>query len=869
MKLLERDAILGDLHGLLQQARAGHGSLVLLGGEAGVGKTTLLRRFLAEIRADAVCLIGHCDVLTTPRPLGPLFDVAAADAGLDRLLRDDAPRDLLFRTTLARLASGTRPTVLAVEDAHWADEATLDLIRYLGRRVDASHGLVVVTYRDDEIGRDHPLRRLLGDLATTAAVHRLEVRPLTAAGIAALAAGSGLDATELYARTRGNPFYATEVLAAIGEIPATVRDAVLARIARLPAGARSMLEAAAVLDSPVAHTLFEAMAAPAPDDLEAALAIGILRVEDDGHAYLFRHELAREAVLSAIPPLRRRILHARALRLLERAPVELRDPTRLAEHAEAAGNEGAVLAYAPEAARRAARLGAHREAVEQYERALRFAATLPAPDRALLLEALARECYVTAQIDRAVAAQRAALDLWRELEEPVGEGRNRCFAASLLWAQARVADADREAEAAVALMESIDAPGELALAYGTLAGLRGTTRADGEAIRLGERAIAQAERCGARDTMFDSLMTVGEVRMVQGETAAGQALIERAIGMSVDAGYDALTARGHLCLGNGFAESADFPRAIRHFEEGVRFSADRDIRLAMNHATVLLAQCHLRVGSWDTAGQLARSVLDSTAVAPGTRLPALVTMGLLLTRRGEAGAWALLDEALTLAAASESVRLIAAARAARAEARFLAGDAEGARDEATAGGEIAESWSRDWQAGELAYWRWKTGAATGAPAGIRAPFVQHIAGDWEAAAAAWDALECPYEAARARCEGMAEPVLLSALAAFERLDARPMAAMVRRRLRRLGVRGVPRGPRQSTRGNPAGLTRRQVDILRLLMAGKSNQEIATRLFLSPRTVENHVAAILAKLGAATRGEAAEVARQAGINPQAE
>src|SRR5688572_10589865 len=235
--LLEREGTLDELARLLAAAAGGRGSLLLLGGEAGVGKSVLVRRF-AELAAErARVLVGACDPLSTPRPLGPVADVADGLGGrVGRLLRG-GERSELFRALLDELA-GPAATLLVVEDAHWADEATLDLLRFLGRRVGATAALVVVTYRDDEVGRDHPLRVALGDLATAPAIRRLAVAPLSVAAVARLAAGSGLNPAELHRQSGGNPFFVTEVLAAGGGIPATVRDAVLARAARLSGDAR-------------------------------------------------------------------------------------------------------------------------------------------------------------------------------------------------------------------------------------------------------------------------------------------------------------------------------------------------------------------------------------------------------------------------------------------------------------------------------------------------------------------------------------------------------------------------------------------------------------------------------------------------------
>lgn len=199
MDLLERDDVLVELRRLLHEARETRGCLLLIGGEAGVGKTALAPCFAEEARTAASVMLGQCDALSTPRALGPLFDVATADPALRRLLSDSAPRDLLFRAVLARFRSGGPSVMLVIEDAHWADEATLDLLRYLGRRIEDTRSLLIVTYRDDEVGLHHPLRQVLGDFATTRAVHRLTIPPLTRDGVDVLAAGSGIDAAALHA----------------------------------------------------------------------------------------------------------------------------------------------------------------------------------------------------------------------------------------------------------------------------------------------------------------------------------------------------------------------------------------------------------------------------------------------------------------------------------------------------------------------------------------------------------------------------------------------------------------------------------------------------------------------------------------------
>jgi DNA-binding CsgD family transcriptional regulator len=866
VNLLERETIFAELHRLLRHASEGQGSLVLLAGEAGAGKTAVLRRFVAENRAGARVLVGHCDALSTPRVLGPLFDIARQDAALRRFQEDTSPRDLVFRGVLDRLAAGRRVTLLAIEDAHWADEATLDLLRYLGRRIEPTRGLVIVTYRDDEVGSRHPLRHVLGDLATSAAIHRLEVRPLSIEGVATLAAGSGIDADELHARTGGNPFFVTEVLAANGGIPSNVRDAVLARVARLGRPAWDVLEAAAVIGAAIDPALLQSIAQPTAENLEACVECGVLGY--CGQRLVFRHELVREAILAATSPTRRAALHARVLPILEASPADSRDLALLAHHAEEAGDRAAVLRHAPEAARRAAHLRAHREAADHYAQALRFAGSLPSEERARLLEARAYECYLIDQIDLAVAAREEALAIWFALGNRLKVGENRCHLAVLHWVAARTDDANREAVAAVSALATL-APGrELAMAYATLGRLQGPTVGTAEGIAWGERAIALAERLHDVETLIDALIDVGALRLAAGDDR-GHQLIERGRTLALEAGLDERVARAYHYLGFGYGERYRFRDAAPFFMAGIAFCADRDLDHSRQYMTAWLAYCRYFLGEWPEAFELANTVLQAPEISSMARFAALCVAGMIRARRGDPEAGPLLDEALAQATTSNSFYQICGIRAARAEAAWLRGDRAGAAGEARAAYDIAVTHGQDWYAGELAYWRHRAGDILEPSSPIAGPFALQIAEEWQAAAAAWDELGCPYEAARARMEGNDESALRAALNVFEALGAQPAAAHTRRRLRKLGVRGIPRGPQSATRANPAGLTSREIDVLALLAIGCGNQEIAERLFLSPRTVQSHVAAIFAKLGTGSRTQAVAAAFDLGIAVQSE
>jgi predicted ATPase len=225
--LLERDQHLEALREAAAELPQGHGRLVLVGAEAGGGKTALVQALVANLPRNVRVLQGACDALFAPRPLGPFADVAGTCGGeLQRLVESGARPHEVIGELLDELRG--KPTVLLLEDLHWADESTLDLLRLLGRRVEGLEALVIATYRDDELGAAHPFRIVLGDLESTADVLRLHLPPLSPRAVHELAAPHDVDAEDLYAKTGGNPFFVTEALAGGGEaIPATIRDAVL------------------------------------------------------------------------------------------------------------------------------------------------------------------------------------------------------------------------------------------------------------------------------------------------------------------------------------------------------------------------------------------------------------------------------------------------------------------------------------------------------------------------------------------------------------------------------------------------------------------------------------------------------------------
>jgi DNA-binding CsgD family transcriptional regulator/tetratricopeptide (TPR) repeat protein len=857
--LLERSAQGQALDESFARVKAGEGRLVLVSGEAGIGKSVLVRRFCDAHATQARVLWGGCDALQTPRPLGPLVDMAGSAQGplLASVRASEKPYSVFVALTEELRA---QLTIAVIEDVHWADEATLDILRLLARRAESLRTLVVVTYRDDELEAMHPLRLAVGELGGAAGVVRLRLPPLSRDAVEELARPHGVDGEELYVKTAGNPFFVAEVLAGSDTaIPPTVRDAVLARVSRLGDPARGVLEAVAIVTPDVDTWLLGKVVPEDMEYLDACLAAGILRGE--GRVVSFRHELARLAVEQSIGPRRRELLHGRVLEALRNPPHGTPDAALLAHHAEAAGDAVAVLEFATVAGERAASLGAHREAAAQYARALRYAGGLGSAELAGLLQRSAHECYLTDQTDDAVAALQRALACYRELGDRYSEGAALCSLAGILWCPGRTAESAEAAEEAIATLEGLARGRGLALAYLTLAELLDWE--DGRrAVAWAMRAVELGEQLGETEVVLRSRAVI-EIVGYRGRVSGSAVRLEQLLESAERAGLEASAARIRMNLAVLAINQYSYADVDRHIEAGLAYCGERDIEIYGRYLHSCRARVALDRGRWDEAMEAASFALHDPGPSVVPRIWSLVVLALARLRQGDPTFEEPLDRAAILAERQgQSVALVPVA-VARAEAAWLEGRHDDVLEATGAALERAVA-QRAWrQIGELSRWRWRVGVRDH-PAGAGGPDVATLAGDWQEAARHWCAYGCPYEAALALCDADDDDALKHAHAELQRLGARPAAAIVMQRLRDRGVRSLPRGPNTAARQNPAGLTARELEVLALVAEGLRNAQIAERLVVSPRTVDHQVSAVLRKLGAQTRGEAAAIAMREGI-----
>jgi DNA-binding CsgD family transcriptional regulator/tetratricopeptide (TPR) repeat protein len=861
LDLLERGPVLLELSRFLAEADKGHGRLVFVGGEAGIGKSWLVRRFAELIRERTSLLIGSCDPLSTPRPLGPLLDIA------DRLGPDEIDlslsKDRIFRDVLASFPSNAT-TVIAFEDVHWADEATLDLLRFLARRIDDRRVLLVATFRDDEVGDLHPLRQVLGDLATAQSVRRIALHPLSIVSVQTMAAGSGVDVNELYRQTGGNPFFVSEVLAAPHElIPPTVRDAVIARVARLSAPARSVLETTSVIGLRSEPWLLTAIMGRDVPAISECLESGILLADDEDGTYTFRHELARMAVLDTVLPHRRIELNRVILDTLRNRPDSQLEAARLAHHADEAGDAEAVLRFAPEAARRASQLSAHRDAIAQYERMLPYIDRLPADERAEILEGYARECVATDRYDEAIELSRKVLKHWQETGDRFKEADMLGFLCGCFVSNGRPFDAQPLCTRAIELLEQFPPGAELAEAYVRQARIHIVLRQADDAMHWSQKALDLADEIGNIRSRVLALHRLGSAMLLKDDPRA-ESVLRNALFLALHSQLPVEASGVYVGLASGWMERFDLDHAEPYVLDSIKFADEHQLSGFLTPTLGWYSLLLMYRGRWPEAEAPAQSVLHREHVSIIGRILALTALGRLYVRTGDPQAGRMLDDALALAEPTRVVMYLSPVHAARAEAAWLAGDVDQMRKEARDGVDLAVSKRHPWFAGELLSWLALAGESVDVPEWIATPYAMQIAGDWKGAAAQWRKRGCLYEAAEALARSDDEAAQREGLAELERLGAEPAAKRARRHLRELGVKGIPRGPHESTKSNAAGLTRREIEIAKLISDGLRNNEIADRLFLSPKTVDHHVSAVLSKLGVSSRAQVRREAEHRGL-----
>jgi DNA-binding CsgD family transcriptional regulator len=859
--LLEREGPRSRLEVALAAARNGRGQIISIEGEAGIGKTSLALRFTDAHRRDTRVYIGGCEHLATPEPLGPVRDIANNSEG--RFSLSSTSSLATFEALLRLLSSGRAPALLLIEDIHWADDATLDLLRYLGRRIRAAPVLIVVTFRNDESASQSRLAALWGDMPRDCR-ERILLEPLSTDAISTLAGRNARTPQEILALTGGNPFHVTELLATAGSaVPNSVREATLLRSSCLSALARRTLDCASIFPRQIDQEMLRLLAGDQEcAGVEECIRAGMLTSAGKGLA--FRHELARRTIHEAIAPLRRRELHAAALDLLKK-----RDGIRAAElvhHAqEAAAGEDLVL-YSRRAADEADALGAHRESVQHLARAIEHGHWFSDSERADLLERQAETGDECGAFEASMATVARAIEARQRAGDVVGLGNALRISARLHWHVGNPQKAEQLAQEALDVMREHRDTWQYAMALSAQSQLDMLADRNDLAIPRALEAMARAEALERWDIYLHALTNATTARC-SSNVEAGVPLMVAAIAEARQRGAPDLLPRMYANLAYMMTGDRRYDGLAKYMDEGIAVAAARDNAPLEGYIRGTRAIALLDLGRIPEAVSEAEFVLGGPYPRGTPRFNAIVALARARVRTGvsEQG---LLDELRAMPTSQRDIMRRAPLAVVDAEALWLELPRPGALERLRAAFETASrAQGQRWALADTALWLKILGQPVEVPEEVMKSFRPghraHIAGRWREAAEAWADMGCVYEQAIALSMGD-EAAQRQALALFDQLGATPAASLLRRQMRARGSRSIPRGPISQTRANPIGLTRRQVQVLSLLGQGLSNALIAERLYISRKTTQHHVSAIIAHLGASSRHEAAVAARRRGL-----
>jgi DNA-binding CsgD family transcriptional regulator len=848
--ILEREAELAKLSGLVEESASSGGRVILVRGEAGIGKSTLINWFLTEPANRAHVLMGTCDDLITPQPLGPIWDIARTDPSLLQPLSDGDRRGVM-ESLLDLLSRPLQPTVVVLEDTQWADEATLDVIKFLGRRIAQVNGLLILTYRDAEVDAEHPLRQVIGDLPAQNIV-RMPLSRLSVGAVTSMIESEPFDIEAVLALTNGNPLFVTEVLATgTNAVPLSVRDAVLARVSKVSPAAQRVLELVSVVPGKVEASIVEEIVQPTEEQLAESVRQGLLRVDDT--VLSFPHDLQRRAVEGSLTPSARRSLNQQILDAL----TDSAEPARLVHHATEANDVDAIIRFAPRAARAAMAIESTTEAVAHFRAVAPYVDRLEPEEQAAILVDWAQE---EAQLDdpESVGLFDRAIDLCRAAADTHNLARTLTAASVVNRTYGRQANALAYSTEAVELLEPYGPSLDLVRSLSNRAFLEFVyTDKDEAVIPLLNRAISVAESVGDEESIGDALNVKAHLTFSRGDVA-GMDLMKDSLRRAERAGDHWREVRAIHNIAGMYGDVRDVARAVDFAQRARDEAAKYEIRPVELESQAMYSEFLLWKGDWDRAEDAAAEAMGSN---PAVEALAVRVLGTIQARRGRNEARSAIDQMWSLVGSGWSGADPAAA--AFAEYLWLS---DGRDPEVLQ--RLKEILAQGiaigmpWPSGAFAFWMWKLGLLDAAPEGTADSYGWIISGEYEKSAAFWHEKEIPYEEGLALMHGD-EAERIEAIRIFDDLGAVATANKVRQALLDQGVR-VPRGRSQATRDHAAGLTARQAEVLDLLALDLSNAEIADELFVSHRTVENHVSAVLMKLDAATREAAVKAARDLGI-----
>ena len=863
MELIERAGPLSLLRSKFEDVSAEEGHCIIVNGEAGIGKTSLVRAFCQGIKEKATIYLGTCDALFTPRPLAPIYDIIwQLLPSFSQLSPHIEDRVNLFTQFFHSLGSQDGTTILVFEDIHWADEATLDFIKFLARRITRIHCLFILTYRDDEVHALHPLRNLLGQLPSHSFT-RLQPAPLSKDAVSKLASEKGYNGEDVYSISAGNPFYVNEILASYSPgIPENIKDSILSVYHRLDDKTRRLWEILSVQPTGFEVDYLEKIEPQYDTSLAPCLEAKILLLRN-GRLF-FKHELYRRTIETALSPFLRIALHKTVLQRFRDNFERNGEIYRIIHHAKNANEHGLVVHFAPLAARQAASLGAHLEASRLYFSAIEY---FQGDDKDMLAgfyESYAYECYLTNRVGEAIVYQTRASNIWKDKENLERSGHTLWFLSRLWWFDGNRRQSEACAQQAIDLLADRPSSTAKAMAFSNMSQLKMLSDKAVECIFWGNKAIDLAKELDDRETLCHALNNVGTVQMrIPSNKQKGIDLLQQSLGIALANGYQEHAARAYTNLGSDAVRIKDYPFAAKIIEEGLRYCEERELGSWQTYMLSWKAKLLLDTGKWEEAAGIAADLIGKSDHASIVKVGALVVAGTIKMRKGEPDALPTLLKARTKAFESMELQRILPALAALLEYEWVTGEDHVERTALEYAIGLIGQPGRLRESSEFEFWLFKVRKQVlpmhETEKGYRANNPKMAL----EAAAGWQRLGCPYEQALLLFEGDADSKK-EAISIVHRLGAQAIYEKMKDEMRGSGITGIPRGLRKTTQSNPAQLSDRELGVLRLLKEGLQNKEIGSRLFISAKTVDHHISSILFKLDVNSRARAVQEATRLRI-----
>lgn len=859
MELVERDYFLSLMRKTFDATFDGEGHCLLVSGEAGIGKTSLVRVFCRKIENKCKAYKGSCDALFTPRPLGPLHDIVWQLHGLDwKELAALPDRPALFSRFHHELESRNEPTVIIIEDIHWADEATLDFIKFFARRISQLHCLFILTYRDDEIHTQHPLRNVLGQLPPHSFT-RMRLTPLSREVVQQMSDERGYNGEDVYTISGGNPFYVNEILASYSVgVPENIRDSVLSSFNRLDEKTKQIWTILSVLPTGFEMRYLETMEPEYASAIDNCMNLQIL-IPKEG-LLSFKHELYRRTIENSLSPLVRIALNKRILDLFCKNFEENGEIERIIHHAKNANENELVVKYAPIAAKQAAKLGAHVEAAVLYLTAIQY---YDGKDKELLVqfyESYAYECYLTNQIKEAIMYSGKALTIWKEKNDIEKASHSLRLLSRLWWYDGNRKNAEAFALQAIEVLWMRPPSRAGAMALSNMSQLKMHSYEFNECIKWGERAIAVAKELNDEETLSHALNNVGtSLARVALSRPEGVAHLQQSLAIALRNSYHEHAARAYSNLASNAVKMKDYAYARNISEEGIRYCEERDLDTYLIYLLAFKAKLNIETGYWDEAQRIAEDLMTHEDQPPIVKIEALIVLAKVKMRKGLADPLSLLLEAKRMAFETMEPQRIFPTLTAIFEYEWINGVSVLLNAEVDHAIALLGYDGNVYEKTEFAWWLLKSRKRT---VELNEYFEGYQA-DIAVAAACWKKLGCPYEQALVLYEGK-EDDKRRAIDILQKLGADTVVQKLKFEMRSSGIKSIPRGSRKSTQSNPANLTGRELGVLQLLKEGLQNKEIAMKLFISPKTVDHHLTSIFFKLDVNSRAKAVQEAGRLGI-----